>query len=114
MTTFDTIAERTGADPDAGLTYSWSGACPVCGGRRMLSLVPHEDGTATVWCVSGRCKSGDVIAGLRLGEGAILPGSTELMFDVRHGLTIEGVSPTRLARASCLARRSPDCPSPRR
>lgn len=101
MTTFDTIAERTGADPDAGLTHSWSGACPVCGGRRMLSLIPFEDGTAHVWCVSGKCDAPDVIAGLRLSATATtpVPSAPDLMFEVRHGLSIAGGG----ARASSWA-----------
>jgi hypothetical protein len=89
MTTFETVAERTGADRDPGLSMTYSGACPVCGGRRMLSLIPHGDGLADVYCMTGRCAPDDVSTGLRLRREEVLPGSEPYFFAVRHSLELD-------------------------
>lgn len=51
--TFETIAEMVGADDTRNpWSLAWHGECPVCGTRRGLELLPDDDGTATVRCIS--------------------------------------------------------------
>ncbi|MCX9191709.1 hypothetical protein C3Y87_09835 [Carbonactinospora thermoautotrophica] len=78
VATFEAILEKVNAEQSPpietafGSTLSWSAPCPACHEPDALGLVPHADGKASIWCMTGHCSADDLIAALDLPNVAIV------------------------------------------